>query len=78
MKNYHKNVFKRKIENAARTDPDSRLGTYLLVNPELKAPEYDKKFEFQRVLVMLSRGDLRDIGEDGVPQARVKVLNLMN
>ena len=27
---------------------------------------------------LLSRGDLRDIGEDGVPQARVKVLNLMN
>ena len=46
MKNYHKNIIKEKIENAARSDPDSKLGTYFLVNPELKAPVFDKKFEF--------------------------------
>ena len=42
---------KEKIVNAALIDPDSKLGTYLLVNPELKTPEYDLKFEFQRVVV---------------------------
>ena len=51
MKNYHKSFIKEKIENAARSDPDSKLGTYFLVNPELKAPVFDKKFEFQRVLI---------------------------
>ena len=32
-------------------DPDSKLGTYLLVNPELEAPVFDNKFEFQRTLI---------------------------
>ena len=55
MKNYHKNIIKEKIENAARSDPDSKLGTYSLVNPELKFPVFDKKFEFQRVLITRHR-----------------------
>ena len=41
---------REKIETAARDDPDSKLGTYLMINPELKSPEYEQKFEFQRVL----------------------------
>ena len=51
MKTYHKETWKEKIEIAARADPDSKLGTYLMVNPELKAPVFDKKFEFQRTLI---------------------------
>ena len=44
------NSTREKIEKAAREDPDSKLGAYLMINPELKPPEYEKKFEFQRVL----------------------------
>ena len=44
------NSMRGKIEQAAREDPDSKLGTYLLINPELKSPKYEQKFEFQRVL----------------------------
>ena len=39
-----------KIEQAAREDADSKLGTYLMVNPELKSPKYEQRFEFQRVV----------------------------
>ena len=44
------NAMREKIEQAAREDPDSKLGTYLLINPELNSPKYEQKFEFQRVL----------------------------
>ena len=51
MKNNYSISMKTKIEIAARTDPDSKLGTYLMINPELKTPVYEQKFEFQRVAV---------------------------
>ena len=51
MKTKYRNSMKEKIENAATLDPDSKLGTYLLVNPELKTPEFNLKFEFQRIVV---------------------------
>ena len=51
MKTYYKNISKKKIENSAIIDPDSKLGTYLMVNPELKAPVFDNKFEFQGVFI---------------------------
>ena len=41
----------RKIRAAANEDSDSRLGTYLLVNPTLVKPSYVEKMEFQRVCV---------------------------
>ena len=49
MKSNFKNLLREKIEKAAREDSDSKLGTYLTVNPELESPEYNLKFEFQRV-----------------------------
>ena len=51
MKNNFSNNMKAKIENAAGLDEDSKLGTYLLVNPELKTPVYTQLFEFQRVVM---------------------------
>ena len=42
---------REKIEKAAREDSDSKLGTYLMVNPELGPPEYNLKLEFQQVLI---------------------------
>ena len=51
MKRNFKNLLREKIEKAAREDSDSKLGTYLTVNPELESPEYNLKFEFQRVLI---------------------------
>ena len=39
------------IENAARLDENSKLGSYLQVNPTLEKPIYDNKLEFQRVCV---------------------------
>ena len=49
------NSTREKIEKAAREDLDSKLGAYLIINPELKPPEYEKKFEFQRVLSTIYR-----------------------
>ena len=41
----------RKLRAAAEADADSRLGTYILVNPTLVKPSYTDKMEFQRVCV---------------------------
>ena len=38
MKSNFKNSLREKIEKAAREDSDSKLGTYLTVNPELESP----------------------------------------
>ena len=46
-----RNTFTEKIEEAARLDEDSRLGTYITVNPTLSKPAYENVFEFQRVLI---------------------------
>ena len=44
------NTFCRKINEAYNTDIDSKLGTYLQVNPELKPPVYQRKmFELERI-----------------------------
>ena len=40
-----------KVNEAAIVDGDSRLGTYLSVNPTLCQPTFDGLLEFQRVLV---------------------------
>ena len=40
-----------KINEAATVDEDSRLGTYLSVNPTLCQPTYDRFLEYQRVVV---------------------------
>ena len=53
LRNFMRNFMsgmREKIEQAAREDADSKLGTYLMVNPELKSPEYEQRFEFQRVV----------------------------
>ena len=44
-------ISRKKIDNAARVDPNSKLGRYLLVNPELEALVFVKKFDFQRTLI---------------------------
>ena len=46
-----KNKFMTKIHEAAREDSDSRLGTYLEINPLLSKPEYSEKHEFQRIII---------------------------
>ena len=51
MMNNFKSSFERKIQGAAGGDGDSRLGTYLLVNPTLVKPVYVEKMEFQRVCI---------------------------
>ena len=38
MKNNYSNTMKTKIESAARSDPESKVGTYLMINPELNTP----------------------------------------
>ena len=45
-----KATFEIKIR-AAENDADSRLGTYLLINPSLSKPVFEDKLEFQRVCV---------------------------
>ena len=40
-----------KIRDAAREDEDSKLGTYLFINPTLSKPTYERKLEFQRVCI---------------------------
>ena len=41
-----------KIQRMARNDPDSRCGVYLRVNPDLKAPVFDRNLlEFDRILI---------------------------
>ena len=51
MKNNYRNLVRDKFEKAAREDSDSKLGTYLMINQDLVSPEYNQKFEFQRVQV---------------------------
>ena len=45
-----KTSYENKIKHAA-DDRDSRLGTYLTINPSLSKPEFDDKLEFQRVCI---------------------------
>ena len=51
LKGEMKAKHKDKIENAARLDENSKLGSYLQVNPTLEKPTYNNKLEFQRVCV---------------------------
>ena len=51
MKNNFRSSARLKIERAAQDDPGSKLGTYMMINPELKAPDHGQKFEFQRVMI---------------------------
>ena len=51
MINNFKSALEAKTRSAAENDKDSRLGTYLGINPTLSKPSYPEKLEFQRVLV---------------------------
>ena len=42
--------FSSKIHETAEADSDSKLGTYLTVNPTLSKPDFTDKCEFQRVV----------------------------
>ena len=45
-------AYRTKISAKAHNDPESRLGTYLRINPQLKAPTLCKnQLEFERVLL---------------------------
>ena len=46
-----KSTLEAKIRTASANDRDSRLGTYLTINPALSKPSYPEKLEFQRVCV---------------------------
>ena len=61
LKNDFLNKFVTKIRNAAELDEDSKLGTYLLVNPNLFKPCYIEKLEFQRVCVTRYRTGSHDL-----------------
>ena len=39
------------ISNIGNSDKDSRLGTYLEINPDLVKPRYHGLFEFERVCI---------------------------
>ena len=45
-----KSAYESKIRTAS-SDVDSRLGTYLTINPSLSKPEFKEKMEFQRVCI---------------------------
>ena len=45
-----KSTYESKIRTAS-SDIDSRLGTYLTINPSLSKPEFKEKLEFQRVCI---------------------------
>ena len=51
LTNQYRTTYEEKIRTAAELDSDSRLGTYLSVNPTLTKPLYEHKLEFQRVLI---------------------------
>ena len=51
MKNNFRDLMRERFEKAAHEDPDSKLGTYMRINPELISPDYNQKFEFQRVVI---------------------------
>ena len=50
IKNEFKCAFERKIQ-AALPDEDSRLATYLMINPNMSKPVYHNKLEFQRTCI---------------------------
>ena len=43
--------FSSKFREAASVDVDSKLGTYVSINPTLSKPEYMDKHEFQRIVI---------------------------
>ena len=47
----HRNAVTQRIRDAAAIDPDSRLGSYLSVNPSLTKPSYTNLLEYQRVKI---------------------------
>ena len=47
----HRDKIVRKIRDEAQNDPDSRLGSYLSINPGLTKPTYTNVLEFQRVTI---------------------------
>ena len=49
--NEYRSKYEEKIRNDAANDLDSRLGTYLLINPTLEKPCLKDKIEFQRVCI---------------------------
>ena len=51
MKNELQAANEEAIRTAFTTDENSKLGTYLRVNPTLVKPSYDNKLEFQRILI---------------------------
>ena len=51
MKNVVFANFTKKIQDAAQSDPDSKLGSYFLVNPQFTTPSFANKLEFQRVCI---------------------------
>ena len=51
MKTEISNKRDEKIRTAALHDEDSKLGTYLMTNPRLAKPIYERKLEFQRVCI---------------------------
>ena len=51
LTNQFKSSFETKVQDAAAKDPDSKLGTYLAINPTLSKPSYEDKLEFQRVCI---------------------------
>ena len=56
--------FKTSFENKIRAsagDVDSRLGTYLVVNPSLSKPLFSNKLEFQRVCISRYRTGSHDL-----------------
>ena len=51
LNNNFKSTYESKIRTTAMNDSNSRLGTYLTINPTLSKPSYVNKLEFQRVMV---------------------------
>ena len=42
---------KGKFVTASTNDENSKLGTYMMINPTLSKPNYERKLEFQRVII---------------------------
>ena len=55
-----KSTCERKIR-AAASDADSRLGTYLVINPSLSKPVFEDKLEFQRACISRYRTGSHDL-----------------
>ena len=60
LTNEFKSTFETKIQ-AAANDVDSRLGTYLKINPSLSKPVFTDKLEFQRVCISRYRAGSHDL-----------------